>query len=66
MSLWAIGYRLCLKNYKVIYYYSQYNEIMIEVTDRCNLDCRFCFNKLYVERKDKENIVNILSGSTIL
>jgi len=26
------------------------NEIMLEVTDRCNLDCTFCFNKLYIKR----------------
>lgn len=26
-------------------------EIMLEITDRCNLNCDFCFNKLYVAKK---------------
>jgi radical SAM protein with 4Fe4S-binding SPASM domain len=28
-------------------------EIVLEVTDRCNLDCFFCFNKLYVADRGK-------------
>ena len=26
-------------------------EVMLELTDRCNLSCDFCFNRLYVERR---------------
>lgn len=27
------------------------NEVVLEVTDRCNLDCKFCFNKLYIKER---------------
>jgi len=45
---------------------SQPREIVIEVTDRCNLNCPFCFNKLYINRIDaakelaKEEIKKII------
>lgn len=29
------------------------NEVMLEVTHRCNLNCRFCFNKLYVPQREQ-------------
>lgn len=41
-------------------------EIMLEVTNRCNLSCGFCFNKLYTPQKRKSeeistgNIKNII------
>lgn len=37
------------------------NEIMVEVTDRCNLNCKFCFNKLV----DKENKKHQLDTKSI-
>jgi len=42
------------------------NEIMIEVTDSCNLDCGFCFNKLYVERRNNKRALNTDSIKRII
>ncbi len=43
-------------------------EVMLEVTDRCNLACRFCFNQQYVQRRgvqqelDTDAIRGVLQG----
>ena len=34
---------------------SRPREIVIEVTNNCNLNCIYCFNKLYINDKDQEN-----------
>jgi len=42
------------------------NEIMVEVTDRCNLDCRFCFNKLCAVHEKEEKELNTESIKSII
>ena len=33
-------------------------EVVIEITDRCNLDCSFCFNKIYNRNRNEEAELN--------
>jgi AdoMet-dependent heme synthase len=42
------------------------NEIMIEVTDRCNLKCEFCFNKLYILQSGKGDELSTLNIKEII
>ena len=42
------------------------NEIMLEVTERCNLDCRFCFNKLYAVDGEEKRELNTESIRSII
>ncbi len=42
------------------------NEIMIEVTHRCNLDCTFCFNKLYIKRGEHRRELDTSSVKQII
>ena len=45
---------------------SKPEEIAIEVTDSCNLDCSFCFNRVCINNKNGENELSTESMKKII